>query len=329
MIIPTIAILGTISLAQASVIPKRQPETGSHCTEPPQRIEWRQLEPAQQKEYIDAVLCLKTKPSRIGLKSLYDDFPHVHFQLAGSIHNQAPFLPWHRYFTQIYFDALGECGFTGPGTYWDWTLDHDSLLASPVMSPITGFGGNGAANRSEYISATSETVQCVDNGPFKDLRPEYLANSPTEITEGGHCFFRSVVEANEPEAWETMKGFLTPEYVAEQQKLKNYAEFAPNLEGSPHGTIHASLGGEMNPTTSPNEPLFFLHHPQIDHLYWTWQQQNPAKRETEYEGQHLPWGGKDFIPVSLNDTLNMLGLAPDVQVKDVLSTTGPLLCYRY
>ncbi|KAJ4987077.1 monooxygenase [Stagonosporopsis vannaccii] len=329
MLVNSIALLAAATLIQAGVLPPRQTSGDGNCSDPPQRIEWRKLQPAQQKSYIDAVLCLKTKPSRIGLRSLFDDFPHVHFQLASSIHNQAPFLPWHRYFTQVYFDALGECGYSGPGTYWDWTLDHDSLLASPVMSPTAGFGGNGNASRSEYISATSQTVSCVDNGPFKDLRPEYLANSPTEITDGGHCFFRSVAEADQPEAWATMKNTLSPEYVAEQQKLGSYAEFAPDLESSPHGTIHASLGGEMNPTTSPNEPLFFLHHPQIDHLWWTWQQQDPAKRSAEYSGSHLPWGGTEFVPASANDTLNMLGLADDVLVKDVLSTTGPLLCYRY
>jgi tyrosinase len=120
------------------------------------------------------------------------------------------------------------------------------------MSSTTGFGGNGNTNRSEYNAPTDRTISCIDSGPFKDLRPEYLANTPTEITEGGHCFFRSVAEANEPEAWASMKNSLTPEYVANQQKLETFAKFAPDLEASPHGTIHASLGGEMNPTTSPN-----------------------------------------------------------------------------
>ncbi|KAJ5058020.1 hypothetical protein J3E72DRAFT_441488 [Bipolaris maydis] len=329
MLFKSITLLAAASLSQAVVLPARQVSDGSKCIDPPQRIEWRKLEPAQQKGYIDAVLCLKTKPSRIGLKSLFDDFPHIHFQLAGSIHNQATFLPWHRYFTKCYFDALGECGYSGPGTYWDWTLDHDSLLASPVMSSTTGFGGNGDANRSEYNAPTDQTLSCVNSGPFKDLRPEYLPNSPTEMTEGGHCFFRSVAEANEPEAWNAMKDTLTPEYVANQQKLETFAKFAPDLEASPHGTIHASLGGEMNPTTSPNEPLFFLHHPQIDRLWWNWQQRDPEKRVADYSGMHKPWGSTSFIPASMNDTLNMLGVADDVLVKDVMSTTGPVLCYRY
>ncbi|EMD64592.1 hypothetical protein COCSADRAFT_355670 [Bipolaris sorokiniana ND90Pr] len=267
MLFNSIVLFAAASLTHAVVLPAPQVSDRSKCIDSPQRIEWRKLEPAKQKSHIDAVLCLKTKPSRISLKSLFDDFPHVHFQVASSIHNQATFLPWHRYFTKCYFDALGECGYSGPGTQ---TLDHDSLIVSPFMSSTTGFDGNGDPNRSEYYAPNGQILSCVDSRPFKDLRPEYLPNSPTEITEGGHCFFRKLAEVNKLEAWNTMKDTLTPEYVANQQKLEVFAKFAPALEANPHGTIHASLGGEMNPTTSPNESLFFLHHPQIDRLWWTW-----------------------------------------------------------
>lgn len=84
MLFNNVTLLAAASLTQAVVLPARQVSNGSKCIDPPQRIEWRKLESAQQKSYIDAVLCLKTKPSRIGLKSLFDDFPHVHFQLASS-----------------------------------------------------------------------------------------------------------------------------------------------------------------------------------------------------------------------------------------------------
>lgn len=84
MFFHSIALLAAASLAQASVVPPRQVNGGSDCTDPPLRVEWRELPPAQRKGYIDAVLCLKTKPSRIGLTTLFDDFPHVHFQLAKS-----------------------------------------------------------------------------------------------------------------------------------------------------------------------------------------------------------------------------------------------------
>lgn len=49
------------------------------CTEPVLRVEWRSLSSEEQQSYIDAVLCLKTKPSRNGLNTtLFDDFPFVH-----------------------------------------------------------------------------------------------------------------------------------------------------------------------------------------------------------------------------------------------------------
>jgi tyrosinase len=57
--------------------------TQQKCTNPQKRPEWRELSEAGQQSYIDAVLCLKTKPSRLGLDTtLYDDFPYVHFNLS-------------------------------------------------------------------------------------------------------------------------------------------------------------------------------------------------------------------------------------------------------
>lgn len=33
------------------------------------------------------------------------------------VHGGSPFLPWHRYFTHVYFNTLKEeCGYEGPGT---------------------------------------------------------------------------------------------------------------------------------------------------------------------------------------------------------------------
>lgn len=72
-----LALAGAITPAIAA--PAKSDKT---CSNPAKRIEWRELDAADQQGYIDAVLCLKTRPSRMGLKSsLYDDFPHLHFQL--------------------------------------------------------------------------------------------------------------------------------------------------------------------------------------------------------------------------------------------------------
>ena len=49
------------------------------CTKPTIRREWRDLSDTEKSDYIEAVQCLRSSPSRLGLnQTLYDDFPYVH-----------------------------------------------------------------------------------------------------------------------------------------------------------------------------------------------------------------------------------------------------------
>lgn len=41
--------------------------------------------------------------------------------------------------------------------------------------------------------------------------------------------------------------------------------------GRSHNAIHDWVGGSMIPYTSPNDPVFFFHHSQIEKLFSTWQ----------------------------------------------------------
>ena len=51
----------------------------STCRTAPIRREWRSLSHREKNEYINAVLCLRTKASKIREEGLlYDDFPFVH-----------------------------------------------------------------------------------------------------------------------------------------------------------------------------------------------------------------------------------------------------------
>ena len=128
-------LLAGLHLGFVAALPALKSEQS--CTEPTKRVEWRELPSSQQQSYIDAVLCLKTKPSRIGLNtSLYDDFAFVHARynqeskslslahksrhlnnVFSTDHNVAGFLPWHRYFTHVYEGALQECQYTGSATW--------------------------------------------------------------------------------------------------------------------------------------------------------------------------------------------------------------------
>ena len=55
----------------------------SRCKNPTTRREWRSLSSGEKEEYISAVRCLLTKPSKMRTKGvLYDDFPYVHSHIG-------------------------------------------------------------------------------------------------------------------------------------------------------------------------------------------------------------------------------------------------------
>lgn len=67
----------------ASSESKGTPMTFTACKKPAVRREWRSLSRSEKLEYIQAVQCLRSKPSRLGLgHTLYDDFPYVHIHIG-------------------------------------------------------------------------------------------------------------------------------------------------------------------------------------------------------------------------------------------------------
>ena len=54
-----------------------------------------------------------------------------------------------------------------------------------------------------------------------------------------------------------------------------YASFRIAIEG-PHGWVHNAVGGTMGTSSSPADPLFWLHHAFIDRLYADWETAHPS-----------------------------------------------------
>jgi hypothetical protein len=60
-----------------------------------------------------------------------------------------------------------------------------------------------------------------------------------------------------------------------------FARFQRRLELGPHVDVHVAIGGEdgggaMNSASSPADPIFWLHHANIDRLWATWQRPTPT-----------------------------------------------------
>ena len=69
--------------------------------------------------------------------------------------------------------------------------------------------------------------------------------------------------------------------------LTDFTSFTDTLENGPHGEVHVEVGvvngvreAMAKITVSPADPLFWLHHAQIDRLWAQWQLANPGKNPT-------------------------------------------------
>ncbi len=65
--------------------------------------------------------------------------------------------------------------------------------------------------------------------------------------------------------------------------LPNYTSFTDQLENGPHGEVHMEIGtvkGHVeamgNIRISPADPIFWLHHAQLDRLWSQWQATHPG-----------------------------------------------------
>ena len=76
-------------------------------------------------------------------------------------------------------------------------------------------------------------------------------------------------------------------------------------------TNHGDPGGDL--FASPGDPMFFLHHAQIDRTYWTWQIQDLAARQYQLAGTITLNNNPPSRNGTLEDILNMGVNGPSVE----------------
>ncbi|KAJ2737676.1 hypothetical protein GGI20_006396 [Coemansia sp. BCRC 34301] len=83
------------------------------------------------------------------------------------------------------------------------------------------------------------------------------------------------------------------------QRDEQLADFREHIEFSIHGATHIGLGGDAATRYAPNDFFFFMHHANIDRLWWLWQ--NNQARFFAYDGPGSQGGQQqaqldDIIP---------------------------------
>jgi tyrosinase len=247
-------ISGVAALAQTA-IPKRRSLQGLAWNDP------------IVATYRDAVGIMKQKPASdkfnwAALSTIHGTDPdHYHFCPHGDWY----FLPWHRAFTAMYERIIRSLthnnSFAMP--YWDWTTN--PLMPQVFLNPKTPDG------KTNWL--------CVTDPGWTRTWP---ANKPMPPEIVGPQVLNKILTAVGYENFGTSRNprqnNLDPKWVPAGGGAQG------TLEATPHNNVHNNVGGWMPTASSSRDPLFFMHHSNIDRIWALWNLKNPNSTDPLWTG---------------------------------------------
>jgi tyrosinase len=252
------------------------------------RVNHKDLTAAQKKKLVKAILALKNDVDSVlhpGKQKRYDDFVEVHKNammgpgmFMPMPHGTPLFYPWHRVLLRQFELALQKAGHskTIALPYWDWQLTGTS---NPFTSTFLGGDGDNAQGDR------------VTSGPFAFSHGKFPVRIWDDAT-GDPALRREFGDDSTsflPSASQIAAGLAKTPYSPGPSSFERVSE------GMLHNPVHRWVGGNMADATSPNDPVFFLHHAFLDLLWERWKKQHPSS------APYLPaTGSADF---DLNATL--------------------------
>src|SRR5579872_6875584 len=177
-------------------------------------------------------------------------------------HGCAYFLPWHRiylfYFEKLIADTVAS-RLGGPA---DWSL--------PYWNYSDAGNPNAAVLPPAFRDRNSPLFVQQRDPRINDGRP--LNRFAVDLS----CLGEAVFFGEGQGSGGGFGGQSTGDPV-------HNGSWLGGLEGVPHGSVHTGVGGTgRNPgwmssfTTAPLDPIFWLHHANIDRLWEVWRKRSPA-----------------------------------------------------
>ncbi|CAB3403535.1 unnamed protein product [Caenorhabditis bovis] len=227
------------------------------------RKEYRMMTDNERQRWHNAVIGLKRSGE-------YDRLSVMHRQVGtnSGAHSGPGFLAWHREYVKRLEIALRmiDPGIAMP--YWDSVLEsylpdpRDSIMFSPMFMGMTDASGQ------------------LVSGPFAGFRT--LEGRPNIIrrmaTEGKMFTEQNINNLMGQNDIISIMAFTAPQAGCPFKPYFGALEYT-------HASIHLWIGGDMKPpSTSANDPIFFLHHTFVDFIWEMWRQnhQNRFTRENQY-----------------------------------------------
>jgi tyrosinase len=210
--------------------------------------------------------------------STWDRFVAWHHAAMGFAHSGPFFLPWHRVMLRtlerLLQQVLDDDDFGLP--YWDWAADGELSRRQQLDSPIWDDQCMGRASSAPGpFTLAAFPVRLAVNA-FNELGQ---INRP--LQRGRGVGFSSMPNPGLPTRASTSAAVeASPALLYDGDPWNRSSNgFRCRLEGwNPpndcHNLVHIWVGGDMLPSSSPNDPVFFLNHCNVDRVWEAWMQRN-------------------------------------------------------
>jgi len=224
------------------------------------------LSSSEKTAFVDAVLALKTIPSVLHpgdpASNRYDDYAEVHMNAmmatVGWAHRRPAFFPWHRVMLLAFENDLAAINSSVTLPYWDWP----DVNSDPFTNDF--LGGDGDAADSDKVKTgpfahdggNAWTINVKDDPGDPDFLQRSFGTDPT---------------AMELPTFDDVDTALDIDHYDQSPWMNSSSGVRANVESSLHNLVHRWVAGTMGMMTSPNDPVFFLHHCNIDRLWAIWQ----------------------------------------------------------
>jgi tyrosinase len=239
------------------------------------------------------------------------------------------FLPWHRgylfHFEDICRQLSGDPEFALP--FWDWTSAPrvPDALYDDVLTPTHElYEESFQTFRPKFEPAIAE----LWNGLTTSQRDQLTARgyaSPGDIWVKLEGYFsaRDVARGptrNSPELPDWAKGEVAPERVTAALAPKRFEDFGSTpsanhhqraiqdaLESAPHNNIHNAVGGGfgfMSELMAPVDPIFWLHHANVDRLWDLWTRRERQAGRAAMPDDTAGWKREPFLFFTAGDALS-------------------------
>lgn len=156
-------------------------------------------------------------------------------------HGAPGFFTWHRAYLMVFENALRAAGCHVTLPYWDWSSGASTGVPAACRQPT-------------YVNRAGATVA---NPLFSGPR-----------ASGGQTSRRSDIDTT---AFDDLAAGAQSAMTA-----ATFTSFQSQMNGV-HGGVHVRTGGDMGSVpTAAYDPIFYLHHANVDRIWANWQTTHPA-----------------------------------------------------